>query len=286
MLYVPYICIAIVICIIFVLWAFWGGGNYEFVGLAPLDPETCSAYTGSMYTWGNRDDLVTMNDTIINAPSSPVVNNNIEHAQDPDICIDNTPSINEIYIPPEVPDIICINDTEQNINIVTEPVEEIIISGTEAIKNVVKPVVCYNPKFTRKKRGRFISRGERICKETMERIYGVLFENIRPKWLVNPETKRCLELDCYNPELKIAVEYNGEQHYKWPNFTNQSYDQFINQVRRDALKVEMCDRYGVYLITVPYNVPFTKIPEFITSYLPETIRKRLDDEDVLSTINV
>src|SRR5690606_25997188 len=97
-------------------------------------------------------------------------------------------------------------------------------------------------------RGRFISRGERLCCQTMERIYGVPFSSVWPDWLLNPETGETLELDCYNDELKIAVEYNGEQHYKWPNFTNQTYQQFLNQVRRDTLKLDLCDRNGVYLI--------------------------------------
>lgn len=118
----------------------------------------------------------------------------------------------------------------------------------------------------------------------MERIYGVPFKSIWPDWLRNPETGETLELDCYNEELQIAVEYNGQQHYTWPNFTNQTYQQFINQVRRDELKMELCDRNGVYLIVVPYNVSLDKIPEFIMSYLPETIQKRLQEERTLSNI--
>ena len=120
----------------------------------------------------------------------------------------------------------------------------------------------------------------------MEKIYGVPFESIRPNWLINPETGEKLELDCYNEELKIAVEYNGEQHYNWPNFTNQTHTQFINQVRRDELKMELCDRNGIYLIVVPYTVELDKIPEFIISYLPETLQNRLREEDILSNINM
>src|SRR5690606_8776479 len=108
--------------------------------------------------------------------------------------------------------------------------------------------ICVSKPIKKKK---FMSKGERICKETMENLYGVKFENVRPSWLKNPETGRSLELDCYNESLKLAVEYNGEQHYKWPNFTNQSREEFINQTRRDNLKRELCDKNGVYLIVVP-----------------------------------
>ena len=83
-----------------------------------------------------------------------------------------------------------------------------------------------------------MSRGEKITRDIMEKIYGVPFNSIWPDWLRNPETGENLELDCFNEDLKIAVEYNGEQHYNWPNFTQQSYPQFINQVRRDAFKAD------------------------------------------------
>jgi hypothetical protein len=38
--------------------------------------------------------------------------------------------------------------------------------------------------------------------------------------------------------LEIAFGYNEEQHYHWPNFTNQSYKEFISQVRGDQLEIK------------------------------------------------
>lgn len=114
-----------------------------------------------------------------------------------------------------------------------------------------------------------ISKGEEICRKVMEEIYNKKFPCVRPNFLKNPETKRNLELDCYNDELKLAVEYNGIQHYKWPNFTGQTKEEFINQIRRDKFKVETCDNNGVYLITVPYTVSYDKIRDYIISYLPD-----------------
>jgi hypothetical protein len=131
---------------------------------------------------------------------------------------------------------------------------------------------------------RFISRGERICCETMKRIYAVDFVTVRPDWLRNPTTGRNLELDCYNDELKLAVEYNGVQHYEFPNFTNCSYEEFIALVQRDKFKKEQCDKNGVHLITVPHTVALNKIPEYITSYLPETLQQRLQREGTLNSV--
>lgn len=123
------------------------------------------------------------------------------------------------------------------------------------------------------KKNKFISKGEKICCETLNKIYGVPFINSRPKWLINPETNQPLELDCYNKNLKIAVEYNGSQHYNYPNYTNQNDESFINQIRRDKLKKELCEKNDVYLIVVPYTISHKKIPDYIISNLPDNIKE-------------
>lgn len=168
-----------------------------------------------------------------------------------DVDIDNTPTV------------------DPNYNILVE--EQICVE-----EEIVEPCDV--------KKGKFYSMGERTCRSVMEKIYGVQFPNVRPAWLINPETKRRLELDCYNERLGLAVEYNGEQHYKYPNFTGQSKQEFINQVRRDKFKREMCDKQGVYLITVPYNVKQEKIAEYIVSYLPETTKKRILEQNILAQL--
>jgi hypothetical protein len=112
------------------------------------------------------------------------------------------------------------------------------------------------------------SRGEAICREVLETRYGVTFPRKRPKWLINPETGRRLELDCYSKQLRIAVEYNGKQHYEWPNMTGQKQEEFIAQVRRDMLKEKICKRRGVHLIVVPYTVPHHSIKSYILERLP------------------
>lgn len=274
--YGPYICIGIVLVILFLMWIFWGGANYEFVGLAPLAPETCAAYTGSIYSWNNvtpaePQPMEAQEPVSIDPMSSethplepqPVESQLVEslpiefRRSEPPILIDRTPVL------PENP--VCLQEVTPTPN----------IRGTNSI--VIPP-----PGLARSKR--LPSRGERICCQTLERIYGVPFKSIWPDWLVNPETGRTLELDCYNEDLRIAVEYNGEQHYKFPNFTNQSYEDFINQVRRDRFKAELCERNGVYLIVVPYTVAPEIIPDYIVRHLPETIQKRIRDEAVLSSL--
>ena len=118
------------------------------------------------------------------------------------------------------------------------------------------------------------STGERICCEVMTDIFKQPFTRVRPDFLKNPETGHNLEIDCYNDKLKIGVEYNGIQHYVWPNFTNMTKEAFLQQVRRDQYKVETCDKNGIYLITVPYNVPHNMIRDYIIHYLPDNVGMR------------
>jgi hypothetical protein len=69
--------------------------------------------------------------------------------------------------------------------------------------------------------------------------------------------------------LGIAFEYNGIHHYKWPNYTGQTYEEFIAQVRRAEYKIDQCDRMGVYLITIPYTVPKSRLRDYIDYRAPE-----------------
>lgn len=118
-----------------------------------------------------------------------------------------------------------------------------------------------------------LSKGQAICKKIMEELYQVPFTSARPAWLKNPETGGVLEIDCYNDELGIGVEYNGIQHYIYPNVYHKSLDEFTKQVRRDQYKIKKCEENGVYLITVPYNIPHHKIQDYILDRLP------IEDED-------
>jgi hypothetical protein len=98
-------------------------------------------------------------------------------------------------------------------------------------------------------------KGEDLMAEILEKILNSKIKrNIRPSFLRNPETGKNLELDCYNEEYAIAVEYNGIQHYKYPSAFHKTEKEFTDQIYRDRLKKKLCDEAGVYLISVPYWV--------------------------------
>ena len=112
------------------------------------------------------------------------------------------------------------------------------------------------------------SRGEAEVHASLERIFQKPFYHGRPNFLRNPITKNYnLELDCYNSEIGLAVEYNGEQHYKYIPFFHQNKEAFKNQLYRDELKRRMCKDAGVELIEVPYTIPVKDIESFLKNII-------------------
>jgi hypothetical protein len=112
------------------------------------------------------------------------------------------------------------------------------------------------------------SKGECECRRVLQQLfrkYNSQFNKARPDFLRNPVTggNFNLELDCFEPELRLAVEYNGVQHYKYvPHFHNNK-EAFLNQKYRDQMKRQLCKEHGINLIEVPYTVKVEDIKNFL-----------------------
>lgn len=109
------------------------------------------------------------------------------------------------------------------------------------------------------------SKGEIECRRVLEDLFKKPFSKERPDFLRNPVTGNAYncELDCYNPELNLAVEYNGVQHYKYVPYFHRTKDAFYNQKYRDQWKKRTCNDYGVNLIEVPYTVKVKDIRQYL-----------------------
>jgi hypothetical protein len=108
------------------------------------------------------------------------------------------------------------------------------------------------------------SKGEIECKRVLENIFNKPFNKERPDFLYNNVIDSGnLELDCYNKELKLAVEYNGKQHYEYTPFFHKNKESFYNQKYRDAIKRQKCKENGIKLIEVPYTVKIQDIERYI-----------------------
>lgn len=108
------------------------------------------------------------------------------------------------------------------------------------------------------------SKGEEMCKSFVEFYFQKPFTKTRPDFLKNPVTGENLELDLYNPELKLAIEYNGSQHYHYNSFMHKnSRDKFQNQQYRDLIKKDLCAKANITLVVVPYTIPHDQIGTFL-----------------------
>jgi hypothetical protein len=120
--------------------------------------------------------------------------------------------------------------------------------------------LLFKPTMIKKK---YESKGELECKRSIQKLTGKEFVKVRPSFLLNQITKQNLELDCYNDELKIAVEYNGKQHYVYTPYFHKNKEDFVNTQYRDMIKKDLCFKNGVKLIVVPYTVKYQDIELFI-----------------------
>ena len=118
--------------------------------------------------------------------------------------------------------------------------------------------------------GRWAS--ENHCRTTVENMFRRPFPTARPDFLKNPESGKNFELDMYNEELALAVEYNGVQHYVFPNVFQTDEAKFLEGLRHDDAKRRLCDSSGVYLIVVPYTVHRDQIRAYIRERLPEDLK--------------
>ena len=97
--------------------------------------------------------------------------------------------------------------------------------------------------------------GEQLSCQAFENILGYkIKKSYRGNELKNPKTGRNLELDCYDPITNTAIEYNGIQHYEYPNVFHKSRHDFNTQISHDRYKNEVCCNLNRKLITIPYIV--------------------------------
>lgn len=255
-----------------VLWIFLGGRSYEFVGLKPLfshDPLPQDPLTINPFIMNHLKGRFT--GSIVDTDKEKD-NQEISIRNEEETIVRSTKRYEE-----------CSYDTfvqkkDEN-NKVPEWTNESRRINPAKDKKRVSELLHMNMPGNLKSKWKY----QNICCKVLEEIYKKPFTSSRPGWLKNPETGGILEIDCYNEDLKIGVEYNGVQHYRYPNIFHKTYDEFIKQVRRDQYKHKRCDEQGVYLITVPYNVPQDKIRDYILHYLPENVSRRLDDDKMIES---
>jgi len=62
-----------------------------------------------------------------------------------------------------------------------------------------------------------------------------------------------LSLDFFNANKKIAIEVQGQQHFKYVKFFHGNRANFLSQIKRDVKKIEFCELNNIKLIEIYPN---------------------------------
>ena len=111
---------------------------------------------------------------------------------------------------------------------------------------------------------------EAHVRRILQSIFQKSFASCRPP-CKNLHTKRKLEIDCYNAELRIAVEIDGEQHSKYLPHFHKTHSNFLKQQERDLMKSKMIVERGIRLVRVPYTISSNELEKFLMSELNKII---------------
>jgi len=78
----------------------------------------------------------------------------------------------------------------------------------------------------------------------------IILENFHPKEIECAKTGYPIELDIFLPEINLAFEFHGEQHFQ--DITAAGYMSFEERQSRDVEKLNLCSKKGIILISIPY----------------------------------
>jgi len=95
-------------------------------------------------------------------------------------------------------------------------------------------------------------RGETLALVVLAELFPAddWLRNTRPSFLLKDNGYR-LELDGYSPSLKLALEYQGNHHYKPRSQSNEDQEKYKKVIAHDKLKKLLCKEVEVRLVEVP-----------------------------------
>ena len=88
-------------------------------------------------------------------------------------------------------------------------------------------------------------------------LKNVVFPNAEVVREASPEWLGRQRLDIFVPELMLAVEYHGEQHYRAVSLFGGN-EGLAKTKERDRLKRQLCQQNGIRLVTFRYNEDLTE----------------------------
>ena len=113
---------------------------------------------------------------------------------------------------------------------------------------------------------------EIMLTKIIEHIYGM--KNVVTSWHpVWAETDKGVlyEYDIYIPSLRLLIEYNGVQHYRYTSFFHKNEATFKKQLARDKKKKILAKENGYTLVVFKYDEPI------VTGYVRGKILEKFNN---------
>jgi len=99
-------------------------------------------------------------------------------------------------------------------------------------------------------------KNEKFIIEIIEKLFN-------KKFIKDRKLFEGLECDGLNHELKLGIEVNGEQHYKWITRFHKKQKQFDKRIEYDKRKLVLAKQKGYNLIVVPYWIKQKDMEQFL-----------------------
>jgi hypothetical protein len=102
-----------------------------------------------------------------------------------------------------------------------------------------------------RKRSRYHFRARKLLK-TIFHSYRIL-EEVKLPGSTPRHRKGVLYLDFYIPQIMLAIEVHGQQHYEFISFFHKTNADFLLAKAKDEDKIEWCRLNGIDLIELKYS---------------------------------
>ncbi|MEX0621701.1 MAG: hypothetical protein WD187_01800 [Candidatus Woykebacteria bacterium] len=91
-----------------------------------------------------------------------------------------------------------------------------------------------------------VSHSEMLAKRILDQYFGQFrkIDNVRPDWLER------LEIDRFYPTLGLAIEFQGDQHYRVVPGMHAGPEDFQKQVTLDSKKIGLVEKQGYKLFSI------------------------------------
>ncbi len=122
------------------------------------------------------------------------------------------------------------------------------INGREYAWNLTSYSVDANDK---RKRSKFHVRARKLLK-TIFHSYRIL-EEVKLPGSTASHRKGVLYLDFYLPQIMMAIEVHGQQHYKYTPFFHKNKADFAIAKAKDEDKISWCELNKIDIIILKYS---------------------------------